>query len=285
MGDYFDAMGVGLRRGRFLSPQDGAQSEPVVVINETMARTFWAGLEPIGQRIAWGGPRDHGPWMRIVGIVGDVKQGPLATATVAQTYQPWVQSIADGVSAETLFGSLRSLTLIVRTSGDPLATAGAIQAHVRAIDPSLPVTQVRTMEAVVQESAAPQRFNTVLLGGFAAVALALAAIGIAGVLSTAVSRRTPEIGLRMALGAKRGDVLRMVIGQGMTLVLIGLAIGIPSAFLATRLIASLLFATETHDVVTFAGATALLLAVSFVACYLPARRATRVDPMVALRWE
>ena len=285
MGAYFDAMSIALRRGRYLSEQDSAQSEPVVVINETMARQFWPDLEPVGQRIAWGGARNHGPWMRIVGIVADVKQGPLGTATVAQTYQPWVQSVADSRSADSVFGALRSLKLIVRANGDPLATAGAIQAQVRAIDPSLPVAQVRTMETVVQESAAPQRFNTVLLGGFAAVALVLAAIGIGGVLATAVSRRTQEIGLRMALGARRGDVLRMVIGQGMALVLLGLAIGIPSALLTTRFMSSLLFGTGPHDVVTFAGATTLLLIVSLVACYVPARRATRVDPMVALRWE
>jgi putative ABC transport system permease protein len=285
VGTYFDAMGIGLRRGRYLSQQDSAQSEPVVVVNDTMARQFWPGLDPVGQRIAWGGARNHGRWMRIVGIVADVKQGPLGTATIAQTYQPWVQSVGDSMSADDVFGSLRSLQLLVRTNADPLATASAIQAHVRAIDPSLPVAQVRTMETVVQESAAPQRFNTVLLGGFAAVALVLAAIGIGGVLATAVSRRTQEIGLRMALGARRGDVLRMVIGQGMALVLLGLAIGIPSAFLTTRFMSSLLFGIGPHDVGTFAGATALLLTVSLVACYVPARRATRVDPMVALRWE
>ena len=285
LGQYFDAMGIELRRGRYLSQQDSAQSEPVVVINETMARQFWPGLEPVGQRIAWGGPRNHGPWMRIVGIVTDVKQGPLGTATVAQTYQPWVQSVADSRSADTVFGALRSLKLVVRANGDPITTAGAIQAQVRAIDPSLPVAQVRTMETVVNESAAPQRFNTVLLGGFAAVALVLAAIGIGGVLATAVSRRTQEIGLRMALGARRGDVLRMVMGQGMALVLLGLAVGIPSALLATRLMSSLLFGIAPHDVMTFTAATGVLLAVSLVACYVPARRATRVDPMVALRWE
>lgn len=284
-GAYFEAMGIKLQRGRYLSQHDSAQSERVMVINETMARQFWPGLEPIGQRMAWGGAADHGPWMRIVGIVADVKQGPLGTATVAQSYQPWVQAVADSRSADTVFGALRSLKVIVRTNGDPLAAASTIQAQVRAIDPSLPVAQVRTMEAVVQESAAPQRFNTVLLGGFAAVALVLAAIGIGGVLATAVSRRTQEIGLRMALGARRGDVLRMVIRQGMALVLLGLAVGIPSAFFATRLMSSLLFGIGTHDVVTFASATALLLAVSLIACYVPARRATRVDPMVALRWE
>jgi putative ABC transport system permease protein len=285
LGAYFDAMGIGLRRGRYLSQQDSAQSEPVVVINETMARQFWPGLEPVGQRIAWGGGKNHTRWMRIVGIVADVKQGPLGSATVAQTYQPWVQSVADHLSADQVFGSLRSLNLSVRTSGDPLAAAAAIQAHVRTIDPSLPLAQVRTMEAVVQESAAPQRFNTLLLGGFAVVALVLAAIGIGGVLATTVSRRTQEIGLRMALGARRGHVLRMVMGQGMALVLLGLAVGIPSALLATRLMSSLLFGTAPHDLVTFTVATGVLLAVSLVACYVPARRATRVDPMVALRWE
>jgi putative ABC transport system permease protein len=285
IGSYFQALGVGLKRGRFLSPRDTAASERVIVINETMAKQFWPGLDPVGQRMAWGGAADHGPWLRIVGVVGDVKQGPLGTATIAQSYQPWVQVVPDDVSADGMFGAMRSLTLIVRTNGDPLSTSAAIQGTVRAIDPSLPIAQVKPMNAVVRESAAPQRFNTVLLGGFAGVALALAAIGIAGVLATMVSRRTQEIGVRMALGAARADVLRMVIRQGMTLVVLGLGIGLPVALLVTRYMTSLLFNTGPRDIPTFAAAIALLLLVAFVACYLPARRATRVDPMVALRWE
>jgi putative ABC transport system permease protein len=220
--------------------------------------------------------------MRIVGIVADVKQGPLNTETFPQTYQPWVQ-VDDRMIADNILGALRSLTLVVRTDADPLATAGTIQAAVRAIDPSLPAAQIRTMTTIVSESASPQRFNTLLLGGFAAVALVLAALGISGVLATAVSRRTQEIGLRMALGARRTDLRRMVIGQGMTLVVIGMAIGVPAAFVVTRFMSSLLFGIKPHDLLTFAVATMVLLLVALAACYLPARRATQVDPMVALR--
>jgi putative ABC transport system permease protein len=284
VGQYFEALGITLRRGRFLSREDTGQSEPVVVVNEALARAFWADQDPVGQRIAFGGAREHGPWMRIVGIVADVKQGPLGTPVVPQTYTPWLQT-SNQLVADNVVGVLRALKVIVRTEGDPVAVAGAIQAKVRAIDASLPIARARTLEDVVQGSVEPQRFNTVLLAAFAAVAVLLAGVGIAGVLATAVSRRTQEIGVRMALGAERPHVLRMIIRQGMALVLAGLAVGVPAAFLAARLMSSLLFGVLPRDAISFVGATAVLLAVALVACYLPARRATRVDPMVALRWE
>jgi putative ABC transport system permease protein len=285
IGRYFEALGIGLRRGRYLSDLDTAQSEPVVVINETLARQFWPGEDPIGLRVAWGGPREHGRWMRIVGIVGDVTQGSLGTPTVPQTYQPWVQHVPDTASGDAVFISLRSLQLIVRANGDPLAIAATVQSQVRAMDPSLPVAQIRTMEAVVNESAGPQRFNTVLLGSFAAVAVMLAALGIGGVLATTVSRRTREIGVRMALGAKRRDVLGMVIKQGMVLVLIGLAAGLPCALIGTRFMSSLLFGVNARDPLTFLASATLLILVALAACYIPARRATRVDPITALRFD
>jgi putative ABC transport system permease protein len=257
----------------------------VAVINETMARVFWPNQDPIGQRMAWGMPNNHGRWMRIVGIVGDVKQGTLSTPTVAQSYQPWTQQIPDATPASQVFISLRSLVLSVRTSGDPLSLASTLQQEVRRLDPSLPVAQVRTMDAIVSESAAPQRFNTALLSLFAATALLLAALGIAGVLATTVSRRTREIGVRMALGANRRDVVGLVIRQGMSLVVIGLAIGIPAGLLATRLMSSLLFDTSARDPLTFTIASLVLLTVAFAACAVPAWRAARVDPMTALRVE
>jgi putative ABC transport system permease protein len=280
-GSYFEAFGVALKSGRFLSGADTAQSEPVAVINETCARQFWPGLDPVGQRIAFGGAQNHGPWMRVVGVVADVKQGPLGSATVAQGYTPWVQAS----DALITFVQLRSLKLAVRTEGDPLSVANAIRDRVRALDPVLPLAQVRTMETVVDESTSPQRFNTTLLSAFAGVAVVLAAVGIGGVLATGVSRRTQEIGVRMALGASRGDVLTLILRQGMTLVLIGVAIGLPTAFIGARYISTLLFGVGPHDAITFASATILLVVVALVACYVPARRATRVDPMVALRWE
>jgi putative ABC transport system permease protein len=285
IGRYFETLGIRLVRGRFLSTQDVLQSERVVVINNTMARRYWLDGDPIGQRVAWGGAKTHGPWMRIVGIVDDVKQGPLNTETVPQTYQPWEQVIADAVSTELIPGAWRSMKLIVRTADEPSLLSAALRARVRDLDSSLPIAAVRTMEAVVSESASPQRFNTVMLGSFAVSALLLASLGIGGVLATSVSNRTQEIGVRMALGAARGDVLRMVLGQGMTLAVLGIAIGAPVALLLTRLMSSLLFEVSPRDPVTFGAVAGLLVLVALAACYVPARRATRVEPIVALRCE
>ena len=187
---------------------------------------------------------------------------------------------------QTTYGEVYvPLKVIVRAQSEPTALTSAITTQVRALDPTLPVAQVRTMEEVVSESAGPQRFNTVLLGGFAATALILAALGIAGVLATSVSRRTQELGVRMALGAQRHDLLHMVLRQGMTLALVGLALGVPAALALTRLMSSLLFQISPYDPLTFATVSAVLIGVAFAACYVPARRATRVDPVVALRYE
>ena len=283
-GRSFEALGIPLRSGRYLSPSDSQSSEPVVVINETMARRFWPGQDPVGQRIAWGGPRDHAAWMRIVGVVGDVKQGPLHTETEPQSYSPWSQ-VADGMLAESVIMIFRSLKISVRASHDPTDLAAAVRSHIRAIDPSLPLSAVQTMDEVIEESAGPQRFNTMLLGSFASIALFLAALGIGGVLATSVSRRTREIGIRMALGARRPDVIRMIVTHGMALAGAGLLLGLPAAFALTRMMSTLLFEISPRDPVTFASVTAVLIAVALVACYLPARRATRIDPMVALRYE
>jgi putative ABC transport system permease protein len=284
VGRYFETMGIALKRGRFLGPQDSAGSERVVVINETMARRFWPGQDPVGQRIAWGGARDHGAWMRIAGVVGDVKQGPLSTETLQQTYQPWLQ-LDDAFIAENVVGALRSLKVSARTTLDPESIAASLRAQIRELDASLPVTELKTMTDVVSASTGPQRFNTVLLGSFAAIALLLAAIGIGGVLATSVSRRTQEIGVRMALGAQRGDLLRMVVRQGMVLAMSGLLMGLAAALLLTRWLSSMLFQVTPRDPVTFGGVALILITVALLACYIPARRATRVDPIVALRYE
>jgi putative ABC transport system permease protein len=283
-GRYFEALGIPLKHGRYLSPNDTPASELVVVINETMARTYWRDRDPIGERIAWGGPQDHGPWMRIVGVVADVKQGPLHSDVSPQTFQPWLQ-VRDSLLGETVVGALRSLKISVRTEVDPMSLAAAVQARIRTLDPSLPVTAVRTLEQVVENSAAPQRFNTIMLTAFALLALLLAALGIGGVLATSISRRTQEMGIRMALGARRGTLLRMVLGEGMALALIGLAIGLPVAFALTRLMAALLFDVSPRDPLTFAAVCVLLIVVALAASYIPARRATAIDPMAALRRE
>jgi putative ABC transport system permease protein len=284
LGQYFEALGITLKRGRFLSSQEQAGSEPVVVINETMARLFWPDRDPVDQRIAWGGPAEHGPWMRVVGVVADVKQGALNTEIGPQTYSPWVQ-VADGMLGENALGIFRGMKISVRTAVTPVAVTAAVRDQIRALDPALPVTSILTLKEVVDTSTGPQRFNAVLLGSFALLALLLAALGVGGVLATSVSRRRQEIGVRLALGAQRGDVVRLVVRQGMVLALAGVAIGLPAAVALTRLISSLLFEITPRDPVTFIAVTALLIGVAALACYLPARRATRIEPIVALRQE
>jgi putative ABC transport system permease protein len=281
-GQYFEALGARVVRGRSLGPSDTQTSEPVVVINETLARLYFPGEEPVNRRLAWGGEKNHGPWMRIVGVIGDVKQAGLAKATEIQTWQPWTQ-VPDGAVANNPTGIFRSLKLLVRSSVPPASLVPAIRQEVRALDPALPVTGIQTLEEIVGASGAPQRFNAALLGGFAGVALLLAALGIGGVLAISVSRRTQEIGIRLALGAHPGDVVRMVIRQGMLLAAAGLAIGLPCAFAVTRLLRSLLFETAPHDPVSFASATVLLCVVALLACAVPALRASRVSPITALR--
>jgi len=284
VGPYFETLGIELKRGRLLRPDDTAATERVVVINETMARLFWPGQDPVGQLIAWGGPSAHAPWMRIVGIVGDVKQGALNTETVQQTYLPWPQ-VDDAFIAENVVGALRSLKISIRTSLDPESLTAAVRAQIHDIDPSLPISQIQTMSQVVNLSVGPQRFNTLLLSTFAGVALLLAAIGIAGVLATSVSRRTQEMGVRLALGAQHGDLVRMVVTQGMALALVGLTIGLAAAFVLTRWLSALLFQVTPRDPVTFGTVAFVLVGVALGACYVPARRAMRVDPIVALRYE
>jgi hypothetical protein len=252
------------------------------VINETLAKLYFPGEDPVNRRLAWGGAKTHGPWMRIVGVIGDVKQAGLARPTEVQTWQPWSQ-VPDGVVANNPTGIFRSLKLMVRSSVPPASLVSGIRAEVRRLDPALPLTGVLTLDEIVGASGASQRANAALLGGFAGVALLLAGVGVGGVLAIAVSRRTQEIGVRLALGAKRADVVRMVIRQGMVLVVAGLAIGLPCAFAATRLLRTLLFETAPHDPVSFGAATVILCLVALAACAGPALRASRVNPMTALR--
>jgi putative ABC transport system permease protein len=283
-GRYFEAIGIPLKRGRYLGAEDAVASEPVAVINETMARRFWGTADPLGQRIAWGLPAGHGPWMRIVGVVGDVKQGALNTETIPQTYTPWVQ-VADGMIAENVVGIMRSLRVALRGEVEPTALTDTVRARIRAIDPALPVTSVQTMSDIVERSAAVPRFNALLVSLFAILALVLAAIGIGGMLAMSVSRRRPELGIRMALGAQRQTLVAMVIRQGMILAAAGLAIGLPSAWLLSRVLSSLLFEISPRDPITFAIVAGVLAIVALLACALPAWRVTRVDPLEVLRVE
>jgi putative ABC transport system permease protein len=268
--DYFRAIGIPVRRGRVFTPADTAEAQRVLVINEAMARSFFAGEDPVGQRVRTG---DKSPWVEVVGVVGDVRHRGLDVDTRPEMFFPQLQTPS------------RQMTLVVRAAGDPEALAVPLRERVRAIDRDQPVGNVKTMEAWLSESVASRRFSAAVLGVFAAVAAGLAALGLYGVVSYSVAQRTHEIGLRVALGARPRDVLRLVIGQGMLLTLVGTAVGVAAALALTRVMSGLLFGVGATDAGVFVTVPLLLAAVALLACYVPARRATKVDPMIALRYE
>ena len=272
--DYFRVLGIPLRRGRLIEPQDVDGAPRVAVINEEMHRRYFGDRDPIGARVTFGDPEDTAStWFTVVGVVGNVAQEGLTAKPYAQLYRPLFQVPQRGV------------WMSVRTAGEPMAVASATRAALKAVDPDVPANEVRTMEDRIAENIAQPRVSVALLGSFSGVALLLAAIGIYGVVSYTVAQRTREIGIRMALGARREGVLRLVIGQGLAPVAAGVAVGLALALAATRLMSSLLYGVSATDPLTF-GAVALFLgAVALVATYIPARRATRVDPLVALRYE
>ena len=278
-GDYFEAMGIPLLKGRTFDSRDVGDASGVVVVNETMARTFWPDTfaaggsegDPIGRGLFISWDRDTAE--RVIGVVGDVKLTSLDGDVRPTIYWP---------HARVPFGFM---TMVVRTVSEPDALAAAAIAEVRAIDPSLPVSSVRTMTNVLSESVGRPRLTMILLGLFAGVALVLAAIGLYGVISYTVAQRTHEIGLRIALGASRGQVLSMVVKQGGVLMAVGVSIGIAGALLVTRLMSSLLYGVAPADPVTYLAIAVLMTVVALVASYMPARRATGVDPLVALRYE
>ena len=282
--EFFRTMGVRLLRGRFLEDSDLESSAEVAVVNETLARTHWPDENPLGRRIRLlNRPPGHATtsFLTVVGVAADVKNGGLTEVVRQEVYVPLRQRQAaiDGMGFE------RQMTLAVRTSGEPLEVVNAVRREVGSLDPSVPVAGVRTMEQIMAAVTVQPRFNTILLGIFATVALVMAAVGIYGVMSYSVTRRKHEIGVRMALGARRGDVLKIVVRQGMTLALAGVAVGTVASFALTRVMAGLLYGVSATDTGTFAGIALLLTAVALLACYLPARRATKVDPMTALRYE
>jgi len=270
---YFETMKIPLIRGRFFTEQDTKEATQVIVIDENMARTYWPNADPIGKRLKRGGAGSTNPWLTIVGVVGNVKQYALDTDSRVAIYSPHQQTPAGG------------MYLAVRTQADPASLIAAVTREARAMEPNVPIYDVKTMEQWLSESLARRRFAMIALGLFAVVAMLLAAVGIYGVMSYTVAQRTREIGIRVALGAQTGDVLRLVVGQGMTLAGVGVGLGLVAAFVVTRVMVSLLFGVGTTDPVTFAGIALLLASVALLACYLPARRAAKVDPMVALRYE
>ena len=274
---YFESMGVKLLRGRFVADADNENAPIVAVINETMANRYWPNEDAIGKRFHIG--TNAQPWITIVGIVAAVRHNAVTERPRAEMYVPHAQWTAAGASAR------RGMTFVIRTAGDPLAALGYVRQTVRSLDPSLPIADVRTLDAVASDALAQPRFTTLLLGLLAALALALATVGIYGVIALLVTRRRQEIGIRIALGARPASILGMVVRRGMALAGIGVAGGLVAAFLLTRLLASLLYGVTRFDVATFALVPALLASVALVACLIPAARAARVDPIVALREE
>jgi predicted permease len=269
---YFEMLHIPIIEGRAFDARDGANGNKVAVINLTMARAFYGSQSPIGRRIR----EDRKmPWYTIVGVVADVKNGGIDKPTGTELYFPYSQ----------LDGGIRSMYLVIKTGGDPQRIVSAVRRQVSELDPSLPIAQVRLMDDVIAAANARPRFLTVLLTLFSFVALSLAAVGIYGVMAFLVAQRTREFGIRMAIGAQSGDVLSLVLAHGMRMGLVGIVVGALGAFVLTRFIRQLLFGVQSFDPVTFVSTAVILTLVIVAACYIPARRATRVDPMIALRYE
>jgi putative ABC transport system permease protein len=274
---YLKTMGVPLISGRWIEDRDREGAPGAVVVNSSFARTYFPNQSPLGQHLQLGSsPSPEIPWMEIVGVIADVKQS-LASESSSEMYFPYRQ--ADQVLPVT------TLSLVVRTAGAPLAQAQSLRSVVHDIDANQPITAIRSMDENVAQSISQPRFRTVLLAVFAGIALVLAAVGIFGVMAYSVAQRTRELGLRIALGASRGRVLQLVLAHGVRLTLVGVAIGLAATFLLTRYVSSLLFNVPAYDPMTLVAVVAALIAISLCACYLPARRATLVDPIVALREE
>ena len=279
LGDYFSTMGIPLLEGRIFTPEDRIGSQPVALINQETAKLVWPGEDVLGKRL--GHPFPH--MMRtVVGMVGDVNDGPLGSKPAPHFYLAYLQLPDDYVMYNNV---IVPLNIVVRTSTDPASLTSAVVAQIHSLDPQLAVANIRTMAQEMASSVAAPKFNTFVLGLFAFLALFLAAIGIYGVLAYSVAQQLHEIGIRMALGAQRRDVMRLILIRGARLALGGLAVGSLAALGLTRMMSSLLYSISASDPLTFAGVATVLLAVALLACYIPARRAMRVDPMLALRYE
>jgi putative ABC transport system permease protein len=271
---YFRLLGIPLLKGRVFDDRDTRESQRVVIINETMARRFWPNEDPLGKRFQFGDRANpQAPWLTIAGVVADTKRQGLDANVRIECFLPHAQSPA------------RAMELVVRTGDNPLALARTVREAVWSLDKDLPLSEIQTVEQMFGERTAPRRFNLLLFGVFAAVALVLAAVGIYGVMSYTVAQRTHELGIRLALGAQSRDVLRLILGKGLALALLGVTLGLLAAYGLTRWLATLLYGVSATDTLTFALIAALLLGVALLACFIPARRATKVDPIVALRCE
>ena len=271
--DYFTAMGIPLVNGRYFTDADDQSSAPVAIISESFARRFFFDEDPVGKRIKNGGPASTRPWLTIVGVVKDVKHLALDAEPRPQMYMPYLQN------------TWTTMTMVMRSQSDPASLAAAARSVVREVDKQQPVTDVKSMRQYFSASISERRFNMFLLAVFAVLALILAAVGVYGVMSYSITQRTQEIGIRMALGARQADVLKLVVKQGMIPALAGVAAGLVAAFSLTRLMASLLYGVSATDPATFALVPLMLVAVALASCLAPARRATKIDPMIALRYE
>ena len=274
-------MRIPLKRGRFLSPQDSEHSPLVVVIDDKFARLAFGSQDPIGRRVNFD---ILNITAEIVGVVGHVKQWGLDTDSTwpiqAQCYLPLSQ-LPDKLMSLAATG----IGVAVRTAGSPLAQVSSIRRALGQVNSQMVLSDAETMDGIISDSLAARRFSMILLGIFAALALVMSCVGIYGVISYLAGQRTHEIGIRMALGAERRDVLQMVLGEGVKMALVGVGIGLVAAFGLTRLMASMLYGVTAHDPLSFAAVAGVLILVALAACYIPARRATKVDPMVALRYE
>ena len=279
--NYFRTMGIPLLRGRYFTEQDNDESHGVVMINQTMARRYWPDEDPMGKRlqpqfpaakVPWR-PESTNTWLTVVGVVGDVKDDGITDLTAVEIYVPYLQNPSS------------LMNLLVRSTSDPMRLAPSVRSQILAVDGDQPVYNIRTMENVFSQSLAEPQVITSLLATFAAIALILAALGVYSVMSYSVTLRTHEIGVRMALGAQRRHVLKMIVGQELKLVLVGIAIGVTTAFAVTRLVSNLLFGVTATDPRIFVGVPLLLVVIAMLASYFPARRALKVDPIIALRNE
>jgi putative ABC transport system permease protein len=268
---YFQTLGIPLLRGRDFNTQDRADTPGVVIVNETFAKRFLPGQDPIGQHVSLNGVQ--GPWLEIVGLARDSKYITIGEAPTPFLYQPLTQRHESG------------MVLLVRMSGDPVLYIPAIRREVQALEHNLPLTNVRTLTELLGLSLFPARMEAILLGGFGLLALLLAAVGLYGVMSYSVARRTREIGIRIALGAERSDVLRLVLREGMTLVTIGIILGLIVAFAVTRLLTGFLSGISPTDPLAFIAIASFLTVVALAASFIPAYRATKIDPLIALRYE